>query len=143
MNSLLLVDDEEAICSQFQQTLERLGFRVEMAHTWESALNFAGKAQVDALLVEFNIRSERGAHPRAGNGLKLIRQLRALDLTAPILMLTSMQGEFYETASLDAGADDFLLKSTSIPNLVSRLRTRIRRYEQRGGKRRESEAVSI
>jgi DNA-binding response OmpR family regulator len=37
-------------------------------------------------------------------------------------MFTAMKGELYETASLDAGADDFILKTTPIPSLVSRLR---------------------
>jgi DNA-binding response OmpR family regulator len=143
MNSLLLVDDEEAICLEFKQTLEGFGIRVEMAHTMESALDFARKTQFDAILVEFNMRSELREHPRAGNGLKLIRQLRALDITAPVLMFTAMRGEFYETASLDAGADDFLLKTVSIPILVSRIRALIRRHEQGLCRSTESERVSV
>jgi DNA-binding response OmpR family regulator len=80
--------------------------------------------------VEFNLRSERSAHPRAGKGLKVIRQLRALDITAPILMFTAMKGELYETASLDSGADDFIRKTTTNPCLVSRLRAHTRRHER-------------
>jgi DNA-binding response OmpR family regulator len=80
----------------------------------------ASTAQFDAILVEFNLRSERSAHPRTGNGLQVIRQLRASEITAPILMFTVMKGELYETASLDAGEDDFILKTTSIPSLISR-----------------------
>ena len=93
-----------------------------MAPTVESGLAFAQAARYDAILVEFNVRSVRGAHPRSGNGLQAIRQLRALEVTAPVLMFTAMKGELYETASLDAGADDFILKTTPIPSLVSRLR---------------------
>jgi two-component system, OmpR family, response regulator len=130
MNSILLVDDEAVICVEFARTLEGLGFKVEVAPTVESGLSRAGTTRFDAILMEFNVRSEREAHPRSGNGLKVVRQLRALDIPAPLLMFTAMEGEFYETASFDAGADDFLLKTTSIPSLVSRLRVHLRRCEQ-------------
>jgi DNA-binding response OmpR family regulator len=143
MNSILLVDDEAAICVEFARTLEGLGFKVEVAPTVELGLARAQESQFDAILVEFNVRSEGGAHPRSGNGLKVIRQLRALDIPAPVLMFTAMEGEFYETASLDAGADDFLPKTASIPSLVSRLRAHIRRHEQSSGTRTEPEKISL
>jgi two-component system KDP operon response regulator KdpE len=130
MNSMLLVDDETVIGAEFARTLEGLGFEVEVAPTVESGLVRAQVARFDSILVEFNLRSERSAHPRAGNGLKVIRKLRALELTAPILIFTAMKGEFYEMASFAAGADDFILKTTSIPGLVSRLRAHIRRHER-------------
>jgi DNA-binding response OmpR family regulator len=44
-------------------------------------------------------------------------------------MFTAMNSELYETASLDAGADDFIPKATSIPNLVSRIHEHIRKGE--------------
>jgi DNA-binding response OmpR family regulator len=122
MNSILLVDDETIIAAEFARTLEGLGFKVEVARTVESGLSRAETVRLDAILVEFNVRSERELRPRSGNGVKLIRQIRALDLLAPILMFTAMEGEFYETASLDAGADDFILKTASIPSIVSCLR---------------------
>jgi len=128
MNSILLVDDETVICTEFARTLAGLGFEVEVAPTIESGITCAQAAQFDAILVEFNLRSKRRAHPRSGNGLQVIRQLRALGVRTPVLMFTAMQGELYERASLDAGADDFVLKSTSIPCLVSRLHAHIHRY---------------
>ena len=143
MNSILLVDDETVICTEFARTLEGLGFEVEVAPDVESGLSRAEAAQFDAILVEFNLRSERRAHPRTGNGLQLVRQLRALDVNTPVLMFTAMEGELYETASLDAGADDFILKTTSIPSLVSRLRAHIRRYQQSLSKRTDRQTVSM
>jgi DNA-binding response OmpR family regulator len=142
MNSILLVDDEAIICAEFARTLQELGFEVEVAPTVEEGLSCAEGARFDAILVEFNLRSEHRAHPRSGNGLQVVRQLRTLKAKAPVLMFTAMKGELYETASLDAGADDFILKTTSIPSLVSRLRAHIRRYEQGLSKRAEVENVS-
>jgi DNA-binding response OmpR family regulator len=45
-------------------------------------------------------------------------------------MLTAMKGELYEKASRDAGADDFILKTTPIPSLIARLRSHIRRFNR-------------
>jgi DNA-binding response OmpR family regulator len=142
MKSILLVDDETAICVEFARTLEGLGFNVEVSLTAESGLSQAETARFDVILVEFNVRSERG-RSRSGNGLKVIRQLRALDIPAAVLMFTAMEGEFYETASLGAGADEFLMKTASIPSLVSRLRTHIRAHERSFGKKTGSATVLI
>jgi DNA-binding response OmpR family regulator len=130
MNSILLVDDEEAICVEFARTLEGLGFEVEVAPTVESGLAHAEAAQFDAILVEFNIKSEQSAHPRAGKGLQLVRQIRALEVKAPVVIFTAMDGELYERTSLDAGADDFILKTAPVPSLVRRLRSHIRQFNR-------------
>jgi DNA-binding response OmpR family regulator len=66
----------------------------------------------------------------------VIRQLRALEIPAPVLMFTAMEGESYERASLDTGADDFLPKTASIPSLVSRLRAHTRRNKRGSGEER-------
>lgn len=143
MNSILLVDDEATICAELKRTLERFAYKVEMAHSFESALNFIEEVRFDAILVEFNLKSERAAHPRSGRGVQLIRQIRALGVTSPVLMLTAMEGEPYETASFDAGADDFILKTTSIPSLLSQLRAHMRRHEERLGEKTKTERISM
>jgi len=130
MKSLLLVDDEAIICVELQRTLEAFGYKVELAHSFESALQWFSKSPFDAILVEFNLRSERRAHPRAGKGIKLVRQMRAIDVAVPILMFTAMEGELYETTSFDAGADDFISKTGSFPSFLSRLRAHIERSDR-------------
>jgi ActR/RegA family two-component response regulator len=72
MNSILLVGDEVAICAEFGRTLQILGFKVEIAPTVESGLSRVKATKFGAILIEFNVRSERGAQPRSGNGLKVI-----------------------------------------------------------------------
>jgi DNA-binding response OmpR family regulator len=121
MKSILLVDDEAAICVELQRTLQELGYHVEVAHTFELALGSIPQARFDVILVEFNLTSECGANPRTGGGIRLIRDLRDSGITIPILVYTVMEGETYETASLDAGADDFILKKSPISDFFSRL----------------------
>lgn len=78
MYSILLVDDETVISAQFARTLGDFGFEVELAHTVESGLARLQKVRFDAILVEFNLKSEYCDHARTGNGLDMIRQLHAL-----------------------------------------------------------------
>ena len=127
MKSILLVDDEAAVCVELQRTLQELGYHVDVAHTFESALGSIGEARFDAILVEFNLTTECGTHPRTGGGIRLIRDLRTSGTTIPILVYTVMEGETYEATSLGAGADDFILKTTPILGLISRLRAQIER----------------
>lgn len=130
MNSILLVDDESVICSAIQKTLGDIGFSVTTAHTVETAARLARKVQFDAVLLEFNIRSERSARPRSGSGLKLIRRLRKFQRGTPIFMYTVMEGDLYETASFDADADDFIVKTSSVASVGLRIRAHIRRQRR-------------
>jgi DNA-binding response OmpR family regulator len=144
MKSILLVDDEANICVELQGMLQGFGYHVEVAHTFESALSWFGKGHFDAIVVEFNLKSEDPAQPRTGNGIRLVRQLRALDISVPILMYTVMEGEFYQTTSLDAGADEFILKTGSFSSFLSRLKVHLCQLAQhsRGRKTRQSTTLS-
>ena len=122
MKSILLVDDETEISDELARTLRRFGFSVQTAGTLEKALRAVQDSQFDVLLLEFNLRSDRKARPRTGTGLEVARRLRASRCTTPILMFTAMDGEDYEKASFEAGADEFILKTDGIPHLMARLR---------------------
>ncbi len=129
MKSILLVDDETIICAELQQTLRQFGFDVERAHTSDAARRLARERRFDAILLEFNVKSERSIDARAGNGLQLLRQLRASRVTIPVIMFTAMEGEPYRAMSLNAGADDFIPRTAGVLLLVSRLRAQLRRRE--------------
>jgi DNA-binding response OmpR family regulator len=127
MESILLVDDEATVSAELERTLERFGFEVETAHSVEAGLRSAKKTHFDAILVEFNVQSEHNSRPRAANGLQLVRQLRASGVSVPVLMFTAMERARYKTASLEAGADEFIQKTKGVPGLVSRLRAHLSR----------------
>jgi DNA-binding response OmpR family regulator len=134
MKSILLVDDEPVVSAGLQRTLYRFGFIVEVAETPEAAHAWIEKSQFDLILVEFDL-SKSSERPSTGiYGTGLVRELRAARVNVPILMYTVLEGEWYETASLDAGADDFILKRTSKSTLLSRLYAHIRRHDRYMGK---------
>jgi DNA-binding response OmpR family regulator len=124
MKSILLVDDEENICVELQRTLQGLGYHVEVAHTFESALSCFGKSHFDVIFLEFNLRADDPAQPRTGNGIRLVRQLGGLETSVPILMYTVMEGELYKTTSLDASVDEFISKSESFSSFLASASTR-------------------
>ncbi len=135
MNSILLVDDEHTISVHLQQTLQDFGYHVELAQTVEQALDLAKKTPFDLLLVDLNLRSERSEHPNEANGTGLVCQLRALGICIPILMFTVLEDEHNEMASLNAGADEYVLKTISIPRLLTRIQVNIRRHERIAGRK--------
>src|SRR5439155_3343500 len=62
------------------------------------------------------------------SGLEVCRRVRA-ESDVPILMLTARTAEVDRVVGLDAGADDYILKPFSMPELVSRIRAILRRRE--------------
>ena len=127
MKSILLIDDETEISAELARSLQRFRFRVETAGTLEKALRVLRQTRFDAVLLEFNLRSDRKARPRTAAGIEVVRRLRASRMTTPVLIFTAMEGELYVKASLEAGADDFILKTDGIPHLLARLRAQIGR----------------
>ena len=143
MKSILLVDDEVSICVELQGTLQGFGYHVEVAHTFESALSWFGKSHFDVILVEYNLTSEDPAQPRTANGTRLVRQLRALEPSVPILMYMAMEGEFYQTTSLDAGVDEVILKTGSFSSFLLRLQVHVPRLDQRRGGRKIRQSTTM
>jgi two-component system OmpR family response regulator len=135
MQSILLVDDETNASKAFAQTLAQFGFKVNLAPTYESALRRIVQKRFDAILVEFNLRSALGSHPRAGKGLQLVHRLHRSRLHVPILIVTAMNGEHYKRASLQAGADGFIAKTISIHRIVARIQAHILRLDRAHGLR--------
>ncbi len=130
MRSLLLAHNDVTICGELAESLAGFGFHVETAHTVESALRLAQKTHFDAILVEFDLRSEQRAHPRIAAGLEVVRELRASGLDASILVVTAEEEAWCEAVALEAGADDLLRTADGILPLVARLRARNRRNER-------------
>jgi|SRR5580698_821518 DNA-binding response OmpR family regulator len=125
MISILLVDSESEICSEISRVLQQCGLHVQTANSLEKALQLAQQSPYDAILVEFNLRSESKDSTSAGMGLELICRLRASGTKAALVVFTAMEGEVYETMSREAGADDFIQKVAGITHLLSRLGVRL------------------
>jgi DNA-binding response OmpR family regulator len=67
------------------------------------------------------------------NGLEVLRKLRATGNQLPVMILTARDTTHDKVACLDYGADDYLVKTTDMEELVARLRALIRRSGRGGG----------
>jgi DNA-binding response OmpR family regulator len=139
MNAILLIDSETLAASALQVALWRFGFEVELADSGKAAHARLRSKHFDLILVEFDLSPRPNGEPviepsksatGCWSGTGLIREFRAAHITSPILVHTALEGELYETASLDAGADDYIVKKAPTSILLSRLHAHLRRRER-------------
>jgi len=115
---ILIVDDEPQIRRIMRTTLIGAGYEVEDARTGDEAMDKVGRFRPDLVLLDINMPGM--------NGLDLCRELRATTDVA-VIMLTVRDSESDKVAALDAGADDFVTKPFSTPELLARMRAVLRR----------------
>jgi two-component system KDP operon response regulator KdpE len=116
---ILITDDDVELRRVLRRTLDALGFQVAESSNGEQALQSVDIAHFDAVLMDVNM-------PGIG-GIEACRRIRRRDPRLQILMLTVREGESDKVAALDAGADDYITKPFSIPELAARLRSAVRR----------------
>jgi DNA-binding response OmpR family regulator len=129
MKSILYVDSDRVMCDNTQTLLKKFGFDVETMCCIQDAYHRAENTAFSLIMVELSIGKDHGT--------TLIRQLRALGIITPIVVYTEYDTESYELSAFGAGADDYILKSTSIPRLLARIHAHLDR-EDRQEKRRPS-----
>jgi len=115
---ILVVDDEPQIRRVMRATLAAHGYAVTEAKSGEEALEKLGQAQQDLVLLDVNM-------PGMG-GLEACRAIR-VGSEAAIIMLTVRNTEKDKVEALDAGADDYVTKPFSMPELLARIRAALRR----------------
>ena len=115
---ILVVDDEPQIRRTLRATLAPQGYAITDAASGEAALEMLSDAAPDLLLLDLNM-------PGMG-GLAACRQIRDRS-DAAIIVLTVRSGEQDKVAVLDAGADDYVTKPFSTPELLARIRAALRR----------------
>jgi two-component system KDP operon response regulator KdpE len=115
---ILVVDDEPQIRRVLRATLTDQGYEVQDARSGDDALLAMRESRFDLVLLDMNM-------PGLG-GLETCRAIRASSEVA-IIMLTVHNLEKEKVAALDAGADDYVTKPFSTPELLARVRAALRR----------------
>jgi two-component system KDP operon response regulator KdpE len=122
MYQVLVVEDEPGIRAVLRVLLESELHRVIESDTAERAEIEARSHKPDLLLVDLGLPD--------GDGLELIRRVRRF-ASVPIVVLSARTMEEQKIAALDAGADDYVTKPFSAPELLARVRAALRRIARR------------
>jgi len=115
---ILVVDDDPQIRRAMRTTLSARGYEVGDARTGEEGLDELRSGAYDLVLLDMNM-------PGMG-GIETCRLIRSGSEIA-IIMLTVSSAEKDKVEALDAGADDYITKPFSTPELLARIRATLRR----------------
>jgi DNA-binding response OmpR family regulator len=116
---ILLVEDDEGLAELLCKDLASRHYLVEVAFDGQAGLELAEAFKYDLILLDFML-------PKL-DGISLCRQLRERGDCTPILLLTAYDSSAQRVAGLDAGADDYIVKSCDFEELLARVRALLRR----------------
>ena len=118
---ILVVEDEETLSLLLAYNLEAEGFVVECVERGDEADLRLIEAPPDLVILDWMLPGV--------SGLEICRRMRARQATRslPVIMLTARGEEGERVRGLSTGADDYIVKPFSVPELVARVRALLRR----------------
>ncbi|HEX2831199.1 MAG TPA: response regulator transcription factor [Burkholderiales bacterium] len=116
---ILIAEDDEALAEALRVALMKAGYAVDRASHGAQA-DEALKQDVFSLVV-----LDLGL-PRL-DGFEVLRRLRRRNASLPVLILSARESAEEKVTGLDLGADDYLVKPFSVPELLARARALLRR----------------
>jgi DNA-binding response OmpR family regulator len=119
MYKILLIEDDPAIAKGLTISLEAEHYQVIHHHDGERGYQEAQTQKFDVILLDLILPNK--------NGEDICRGLRAKGLMTPVIMITSKKEEIDRVTGLDIGADDYITKPFSLPELHARIRAMLRR----------------
>jgi len=115
---ILVVDDEEELARAVRHALEREGYVVSVCGTGADAEKLARTWRPDVILLDLGLPDI--------DGRDVAQRIRS-STGIPIIMVTARGGESERVVGLELGADDYVVKPFSLPELVARVRAVARR----------------
>lgn len=119
--TILVVDDEEAIAEAVRARLESEGYRVVVAHEGPEAIRLHDETRPDLVVLDLMLPGM--------DGIEVCKQIQRRSWT-PVLMLTARTEEADKVAGFAVGADDYLTKPFSLRELAVRVSAILRRMER-------------
>jgi DNA-binding response OmpR family regulator len=116
---ILVVEDEKKVATALQQGLEAEGYAVTLAADGEEGFDLVGREPFDLVLLDL-------ALPRR-DGVDVLAAMRKRNCMTPVFILTARDSIEDRVLGLDAGADDYLVKPFTFPELLARIRALLRR----------------
>lgn len=124
-HKILVVEDDTSISKVLSYNLEKEGYEPLLVKDGETAVATFRKTKPRLVLLDLMI-------PKV-DGLEVCRLIRGSDRTVPILMLTAKSGEVDKIVGLEMGADDYVTKPFSVREVMTRIKTLLRRTSHEEG----------
>ena len=118
---ILVVEDEPTLRAQLVDGLQAAGYVTDTADNGVDAHYLGETEAYDAVLLDLGL-------PRM-DGISVLKKWRAAGRTMPVLILTARDGWHEKVSGIDAGADDYLSKAISLPQLTARVNALLRRID--------------
>lgn len=121
--TIAIVEDEPAIRQNYAEALNKQGYQVNQYSDAREAMAAFNSKLPDLALLDIGLKDD------VDGGFELCRNLRALSANLPIIFLTARDSDLDTISGLRLGADDYLTKDISIPNVCARISAFFRRLE--------------
>ncbi len=121
MHKILIVEDDEDLLRGLVINLSREGYEIVQADRGDLGLELALKTRPHLVLLDVMLPEM--------DGLALCRELRREGINVPIIMLTAKEEEIDRVVGLEVGADDYVTKPFSVPELLARIHAQLRRWQ--------------
>ncbi len=114
---VLIIDDEASIRKLLRVSLEANGYHIEEAAQAREGISMAASLRPDIVLLDLGLPDM--------SGLDVLKEIRSWS-QVPILVLTVQDSDNDKVTALDGGADDYITKPFSVPELLVRMRVALR-----------------
>ena len=121
---ILIIEDDLSFQEILRRTLEQERYVVEVAPNYRTGLIKLSDYTYDCILLDINLPD--------GNGLNLLRELKEMKKTGSLIIISARDSIEDKVEGLDLGADDYLAKPFHLAELLSRIKSVMRRNNQGG-----------
>lgn len=121
MNTILLIDDDQALSELLCEYLSAEGMTIEAAFTGSDGLSMANHKQYDLIILDVMLPGM--------NGIEVLKKMRQDNINTPTLMLTAKGDDVDRILGLELGADDYVPKPCNPRELLARINAILRRSQ--------------
>ena len=120
---ILVIEDEKKTASFVERGLREAGFVVDLTDDGEKGLQLALTGRHDLLILDVMLPTR--------DGWSIVSELRRVNVSMPVLFLTARDSVPDRVKGFDLGADDYLVKPFALSELMARMRSLLRRPQER------------